>query len=577
MLGYTLGNDTRDIEQSCVLDVRAGQTVSFDLASGGHWYGHGFSHVQPYPLESGQVVNDRFAVNNIQCPIWMCSTGYALLIDTMAVLDVRLNEDGDGRLHVRCPAVPMAVHVFRAPTLPEAHAALVRHIGWPNPAPAPEVLGDCFFNTWTQFPRCITQERVLAMARRVREHDYPCSTFMIDERWESCVGDLRFSRDFPAPPGMVATLHDMGFDVWLWVTPFVNQEAAVFADLARRRVLVPRRDGTGPAMLRWWGGQAGIVDLTSPDGRAWFRDQLLRLRHQIGADGFKVDGGDFKYQPPPDIADWHAPPGPSGYSDALLAVVEEVVPGRCETRTAWRSQTRHVLWREGGKDSHWGQDNGLQAMVTLALNLSLMGYDIVMPDMVPGRVQTLVSDMPLPTDELLVRWAEASVFMPLVQFSYGPWNYAPATERVVHAYAHVHKALQAYQVEHTRCRTAPLLRPVWYDAPHVAELFTVADQYMLGPDLLVAPVLASGRVARDVVLPPGDWRDAWTGQTHAEGTVASHPAPCPGVPVFVRAHNTRLFAALHAALGHVPRDPVPPGVTTTTYSAGIDRDLNVTG
>ena len=552
-------------------------TLAFDLASGGHWYGHGFSHTQPYPLESGSVVNASFAVNNIQSPIWMCSAGCAIFAQTTAPLDVRINENGDGKLSIRCPGEPLNIRVVCSRTLPRARARLMKYLGWPNPPPADAMFGDSLFCTWTQYPRCLTQDRVLDMARQIRAHEYPCSTLIIDDRWESCFGELAFSRDFPEPRRMADEIHAMGLRVWLWVTPFVNQEAQGFEELARRRVLVPRQDGGGAALLKWWGGTAGLVDLTADEGRAWFRDKLWGLKRDVGIDGFKIDGGDFKYQPPPDTAAWHDFRGASGYADALLALFEEIVPNQCETRTAWLSQRRSVIWREGGKDSHWGLDNGLKAMVSLALHAGLMGYDLLIPDMIPGRVQTLVADMPLPTDELMVRWTEASAFFPIMQFSYFPWNYGEPTERAVWGFARLHKALGDYIAEQAKDRRAPLLRPVWYDTPEAEGLYTVADEFMLGSDLLAAPVLSEAAVVRDVILPPGKWVDGWTGAEFGGGMIANHPAPCPGIPVFVRAEREDLVKTVRGRLQEIKPGTVPPGVTTTTYRAGLNRDLSATG
>ena len=111
-------------------------TLAFDLASGGHWYGHGFSHTQPYPLESGSIANASFAVNNIQSPIWMCSAGCAIFAETTAPLDVRINENGDGKLSIRCPGEPLNIRVVCSRTLPRARARLMKDLGWPNPPPA---------------------------------------------------------------------------------------------------------------------------------------------------------------------------------------------------------------------------------------------------------------------------------------------------------------------------------------------------------------------------------------------------------------------------------------------------------
>ena len=575
-LSYTHNGHPEQWTASGVLALADGDTVAIDLKSGGHWYGHGFNHHQHYPWETGELSNPGFAVNNIQSPIWLASAGFVILADTKAILDVSINHQGNGQLLIRTNFARVNVRIFQGATLAAAHAAAMAHLGGFLQAPEESLLGDSFFCTWTQYPRCLTQERIVAMAREIRKHGYPCSRLIIDDRWESCFGELSFAKDFPNPQGMFEELHALGFKVWLWVTPFVNQEAEGFAELAQQKVLVPRRDGSGAALMRWWGGTAGLVDVTNPVGRDWYRGKLKELQ-ALGADGFKIDGGDYKYQPAAEIAQWHEFKGESGYSDELLSVFEEVAPGQCETRTAWLSQRRNILWRQGGKDSHWGSDNGLRAMIALGLHMSLMGYDIFIPDMIPGRVQTMASDFPLPSDELMVRWTEASVFMPIPQFSYLPWNYAAGTEAVVRAYAQLHKALQPYLAQHARGRTKPLLRPVWYDFPGEENLYTVQDEWLLGPDLLVAPVVVAGATARRVVLPPGSWIDAWTLEVHSGGTIENHPAPCPGIPLFVREENPELLRLLNAALASLAQSHVPSLVTSTTYQAGLDRDLSVTG
>lgn len=559
------------------LEAVAGEAIRFDLASGGCWYGQGFSHRQPYPLNREPVVNEQFAVNNTQSPIWMCSKGLAVLADTNEQLSVRINAGPGGALEVACPAAGLSLEVIAAANLPAAHRRLMARLGWPNRPPRAQLLGDSIFCTWTQYPRCITQGRIEAMAVDIRKHAYPCSVLTIDDRWESTFGELEFSGDFPNPRAMVQRLHGLGFKVLLWVTPFVNREAKTFADLAARKILAPRKDGTGAALLKWWGGTAGLVDLTNPAGRRWYRQQILRLKNEIGVDGFKIDGGDAKYQPPAAETAWHDYKGPSGYADELLGLFEEIAPGQCETRTVWLSQRRDILWRQGGKDSHWGVDNGLAALVRLGMQMALLGYDIQMPDMVPGRVGTMVSNMALPTDELMVRWTEASAFFPILQFSYFPWNYGPATAKVSLAYAQAHKAMQGYLAAEAKNRSAPLLRPLWYDSPRDQALYSVDDEFCLGGDVLVAPVLEPNQVARDVLLPAGRWLDAWTGQTFGGGLLQQHPSPCPGMPIFVRQRNRPLFEKLHKTLKTISRGSVAPGVTSTTYVAGLDRDLSVTG
>jgi alpha-glucosidase (family GH31 glycosyl hydrolase) len=73
-------------------------------------------------------------------------------------------------------------------------------------------------------------------------------------------------------------------------------------------------------------------------------------------------------------------------------------------------------------------------------------------------VQTLDSAYPLPSDELMVRWTEASAFFPFLQFSYFPWNYAAQTEQVILGYARAHKSLEGYLAEQAKDRRAGLDR-----------------------------------------------------------------------------------------------------------------------
>jgi alpha-glucosidase (family GH31 glycosyl hydrolase) len=178
----------------------------------------------------------------------------------------------------------------------------------------------------------------------------------------------------------------------------------------------------------------------------------------------------------------------------------------------------------------------------------------------------------------MVRWTEATALMPMMQFSYAPWHYAPATERAVHGFAMLHERLGDYLHEHAVNRTVPLLRPLWYADPDDAALFTEPYAFLLGPDLLAAPVVLAGAAKRDVRLPRGEWLDAWTGEIFSGGQLlVDFPSPCPGLPLFVRTCNDTLFKVIHQVLADIVRGSVPSGMTTSTYMAGLNRDLTVTG
>jgi alpha-D-xyloside xylohydrolase len=78
------------------------------------------------------------------------------------------------------------------------------------------------------------------------------------------------------------------------------------------------------------------------------------------------------------------------------------------------------------------------------------------------------------------------------------------------------------------------MRPMFYDYPADPRCWSVDDQYMFGPDLLVAPVTEAGVSERSVYLPEGIWRDAWTGERVEGGRDMTCPAPVERIPVFIR-------------------------------------------
>jgi alpha-glucosidase (family GH31 glycosyl hydrolase) len=169
-----------------------------------------------------------------------------------------------------------------------------------------------------------------------------------------------------------------------------------------------------------------------------------------------------------------------------------------------------------------------------AITTSMRGFFFLMPDMVGGNQY----DGDLIEPELLIRWAQASALMPLLQFSVGPWHHGPQAVRLCRDASRLHVAFApyTYRLAEESTRTGePILAPLHYHAPEEPETFRVTDEFMLGPDVVVAPVLAKGALARDVYLPKGRWV-AYGTKMPVEGGrwLKAWPAPLDTLPVFVR-------------------------------------------
>jgi alpha-glucosidase (family GH31 glycosyl hydrolase) len=553
---------------------------AFTLASAGHWYGHGYHEPQWWPLDRGTVANDPFLCNNVQSPIWLTSRGAGIVIPTEELLTVAINGDGDGlfRVGMHDTAV-FEYRILVGDSIVDAFRRLLAVVGIPSRIPPKAAFDRPIYSTWTQYPRYITQEKVLAFAHAVVDAGLPAGILEIDEKYQPSFGEISFDPAiFPDPAGMLAELQQLGFLATLWTSPFINTDSPAYEELWEMDGLVTGPDGK-PAHFTWWAGEAGLLDVTSPAGEAWYAEKLGEMR-DLGFVGFKFDGGDGKYTPPFATAHYHVPQRPQGYANRYLEFIAKHFPDFSESRVAWTVQREGLITREGGKDTRWGLDNGLHALITQGMTQAILGYPYLICDMVPGRVQTRFADAPLPTDELFVRWTEASAFTPILQFSYGPWNYGADTLAAVRAYAHLHGALGDYLyacAQQAHRDGTPIVRPLFFHDLMDALAYTIDDQFLLGPDILVAPVVTEGATTRDVYLPQGTWRDLWTGQTHAgRATLAAHPAPCPGLPLFLRegsAWTDHLAAIFAAHLPNIARGSVPTGVTTATYSATLQRTI----
>lgn len=96
-----------------------------------------------------------------------------------------------------------------------------------------------------------------------------------------------------------------------------------------------------------------------------------------------------------------------------------------EARVGWKTQNLPIFIRMIDKDSKWTRNNGLPTLITTLLQMNLNGYVFVLPDMIGGNgyVGNSFEETELPSQELFIRWLQANVFMPSLQFSFVPWQY----------------------------------------------------------------------------------------------------------------------------------------------------------
>jgi alpha-D-xyloside xylohydrolase len=147
-----------------------------------------------------------------------------------------------------------------------------------------------------------------------------------------------------------------------------------------------------------------------------------------------------------------------------------------------------------------------------------------------------------PSPELYARWAQLGMFSPLTRF-HGttprePWEYGEEAEKIVVSYAKIRYGLMPYiltAAKESYSTGVPMMRHMALEFPKEPNVHTLDDQFMLGSELLVAPILNNGQRNRFVYLPKGQWTELEdNSKTYEGGRFIEVEAPLNKIPVFVR-------------------------------------------
>lgn len=365
------------------------------------------------------------------------------------------------------------------------------------------------YNSWIEMMYEPTGEKIIKYAQSIIDNGMPTGVLMIDDNWQEDYGVWQFHpARFPKPKETIEKLHAMGFKVMLWVCNFFSPDSFTFRELEKKGYLV--KDETGnTAITHWWNGYSGLIDLTNDDAVAWLHGIFENLMTQYGIDGFKFDAGD-----------------PDTYKDTFVSQKAITPLEYCrkwsefgerytlnEFRSGYKMGGRALAERLSDKQHSWDDVNGVASLIPNSLAQGLMGYAYTCPDMIGGGSFTDFLNGAAPDNELIVRYAECSALFPMMQFSVAPWRILSKENLdicVKMATLHQEYGDEILKLAiHASQTGEPIMRHMEYVFPHQGYA-KINDQFMLGNEILVAPIVNKGAVSRSVVFPRGKWQGSET-------------------------------------------------------------------
>jgi alpha-glucosidase (family GH31 glycosyl hydrolase) len=479
----------------------------------------------------------------------LSSRGHGLHLETMghATFDLRTSEAGC--YQVRVAGNSLHLYFFAGPTPQDVVA---RHAQWIGLPPLPP---EWAFGVWKNLIG--GRDQVLADLQKLRDADVPIDAVWIYDAvveedgfgwpWQ-IYGPIR-PGSYPNLPDLIEELHSQGLKVLGYLNPFVYPDWAGYGQAAQEGYLVQTSDGQ-PYLQRWTFGQRAYVDFTNAEAARWWQDRVGHALTAIGFDGAMLDFGE---DAPHDAVYLGSVSGhqmdnmyPLIYHKAAFEAGQRAKSGNFVffARAGYSGSQPYTTGRfTGDQVRNWDDRLGLPSVIPAVLNGGLSGWPYWGPDIAGFFQGERAVDGP-GEKELWIRWMELGALMPTMRDMYGAMDGDPVdvwtddeTLSLFRTYAELHTSLRPYlygYAEIAHEQGLPIVRPLFLNYPDEAEAYALEDQYLLGDDLLVAPVLEPGQRERSVYLPAGDWRDYWTDQVHEGPGRVTVPAPLHHIPLFIR-------------------------------------------
>lgn len=446
-------------------------------------------------------------------PFYITNKGYGVLVNHPEKVSFEVATEMVTRTEFSVEGSYLDFFLINGPTMKEVLTRYTDLTGKPS-LPAPWTFG-----LWlsTSFTTNYDEDTVMSFVDGMINRGIPLRTFHFDcfwmkeFHWSDFIWD---SRVFPDPEGMLKRIKAKGLNICVWINSYIGQESCLFDEGMEKGYFIKRTNGQVWQWDMWQPGMA-IVDFTNPAAYKWFQDKLEVLL-DMGVDCFKTDFGEriptenvmyFDGSDPKKMHNYYT----YLYNKCVYELLERK-RGKGEAVLFARSAT------VGGQKFpvHWGGDcwsdyESMEESLRGGLSLMMSGFGFWAHD-IGGFESTSTADV-------YKRWVAFGLLSSHSRLhgssSYRvPWVYDDEAVDVVRFFTRLKAKLMPYLYKtaiDTSRSGIPTMRSMVLEYTEDKTCHFVDKQYMLGDNLLVAPIFNEESIA-EYYLPKGTWTDFFTGE-----------------------------------------------------------------
>jgi alpha-D-xyloside xylohydrolase len=461
-------------------------------------------------------------------PFYVSTRGYGVFFNQTQPMTFWLGSKEKSKVQVAVEEQALDYYLF----VGSIKNVLDRYTHLTGKAPVPPKYS---FGTWVSRMSYTSQEQVLAVADTLREKQFPADVINLDVSWfkEDWGCDWQFEPSrYPDPKAMCAQLHDNGFKLSVWQEPYVLKGTTPWRE-AQDQNLVARSRVPFTFCGQY---EAAPIDFTNPEAVSWYKNRLIRPLLEMGVDAIKTDFGEgilptmqFQGGTGHDLHNVY----PLLYNKAAFEITQEVHGEENALvwgRSAYAGSQRYPVQWSGDNASTFGS---MQASLRGGLNYGLSGFTFWSQDTGGFAGE--------PTDELMIRWTQLSIFQSHFRY-HGlypfrePWQFSETAQDVLREYLNYRYQLIPYLYsESFDCAASglPVLRPLVVDYQHDRTVHNIDDQFLCGRNILVAPIMRED-ATRTHYLPTGVWYDFFTKASRSGGQWITEDYSLNRLPVWLK-------------------------------------------